>query len=326
MKAACCYKYGPPDVVRIVDIPTPVPAPGEVLIRVHATTVTSADWRVRTLDLPPGFGPLGRLIFGFTGPRQPILGSELSGVIESVGSGVTRFSPGDRVIAFPDVSMGAHAEFRAMKADGMLAPMPPSMDFATGAALCFGGLTALHFLRKTRVQSGERVLVCGASGAVGSSVVQLARHLGATVAGVCSAANAEFVTALGAERVIDYRTRDFATMPERYDVIIDTTGTVSPARGRAALAPGGRLALVAAGLGDTLRAVLVGGGRLIAGPAAATREDMEHLIRLAESGHFRPPIEREFPLVEIAEAHRHVESGRKRGHVVVRAVHGQTSV
>lgn len=321
MKAAVHDRYGPPEVVAIRDMPKPEPLAGEVLIRVHATTVTSADWRARSLDMPRGFGALGRLVFGVRGPRKRILGSEVAGVTESVGEGVTRFAVGDEVFAFDGYGLGGHAEYKRMRETGPIARKPANLSFEEAAALSFGGTTALSFLRRGRLQSGERVLVNGASGAVGSAVVQIARHLGAHVTAVCSGANADMVRSLGAQRVIDYTKEDFAASGESWDVIVDTVGTAPYARSRRALRDGGRLLLVLAPLSGVLGAPWVStttGHKVVAGPAPARAEDLRTLAELAEQGAYRPFIDRRFRLDEIVEAHRLVDSGRKRGNVVVR--------
>lgn len=320
MKAAVYERYGPPEVVEIRDVPRPAPAAGEVLIRVHATTVSAADWRVRSLDLPSGFAPLARPMFGFRRPRQPILGTELAGVVEEVGSGVTQWRAGDAVIAFPGFRMGAHAEYIVMPADGRIAAKPANVPFAEAAALCFGGLTALHFLRQAKVREGERVLVNGASGAVGVAAAQLARDMGARVTGVASGANAELVRSLGAERFIDYTREDFADGRETWDVIIDTAGTAPFARSRRALAKGGRLGIVLGTLGDMLSAPwhsLTSGRKVSGGGAPERAEDVRHLAQLAAEGRCRAVIDSTYPLERIVDAHRRVDSGHKRGSVVV---------
>lgn len=320
MKAAVYDRYGPPDVVSIRDVPKPVPQGGEVVIRVHATTVTTADWRARSLEMPGGFAALGRLVFGIRGPRKPVLGSEVAGVIESVGEAVTRFRVGDEVFAFDGYGMGGHAEYKRMREDRAIARKPANLTFEEAAALSFGGTTALHFLRKAKLQSGERVLVNGASGSVGSATVQIARHLGAEVTGVCSARNADTVRSLGAQRVIDYTKQDFATTGESWDVIVDTVGTAPYARSRRALRDGGRLLLVLAPLSGVVGAVWVSTTtqhKVIAGPAPERPEDLRALAELAEQGAYRPLIDRTFRLDQIVEAHRLVDSGRKRGNVVV---------
>lgn len=323
MKAAIYRRYGPPDVLDLTDVPTPVPGDDDVLIRIHATTVTAADHRLRSLDMPAGFGLISRLIFGMGGPKQPILGSELSGVVESVGKSVVRFRPGDEVFAFNGAGLGCHAEFKAMPQHAAIAAKPAALDFPTAAALSFGGTTALSFLRRAGVGRGDAVLINGASGAVGSAAVQLARHFGAHVTGVCSGANAEQVRSIGADTVIDYTRDDFARNRQAYDVVLDATGTLSASRCRPSLRKGGRLALVVASLPQMLSApwiTLSGGPKIVAGPATATAEDLRFLADLAERGEFQPVIDRHFPFAQIRDAHRHVDTGRKRGNVIVRIV------
>ncbi len=205
MKAAVCLSYGGPEVVQVTDVPTPVPQPNEVLVRIHATTVSAGDARIRGSNFPSGFWLPARAFLGVRRPRKPILGTELAGVVAATGASVTRFKTGDLVFAFPGVRMGCHAEYRAVREDAAIAHMPAGFSFDDAAAISFGGTTALHFLRSVgKVQRGERVLINGASGAVGSAAVQLARHFGAHVTGVCSAANVPLVRSLGAEAVIDY--------------------------------------------------------------------------------------------------------------------------
>lgn len=200
MKAYVCRRYGGPEVVELVDVPKPVPKDNEVLVKIHATTVTSGDWRVRTLTMPRGFAPIARLALGITRPRQPILGTELAGVIETVGKEVTRFRPGDEVLGFPGGQMGCHAQYRVLAESGPIALKPSNLSFEQAASLCFGGSTALHFLRKAEIKAADKVLVIGASGGVGTAVVQLAKHFGAEVTGVTSRTNLDLVMSLGARR------------------------------------------------------------------------------------------------------------------------------
>ena len=320
MKAAVYERYGPPEVVEIREVPTPTPGPGEVLIRVHATTVSAADWRLRSMDLPAGFGLIARPMIGIRGPRRKTLGTELAGIVEQAGEGVTQWHAGDAVIAYPGIAMGAHAEFIVMPADGRLVAKPPSIPYDQAAALCFGGLTALHFLRQTGVREGERVLVNGASGAVGVAAVQLAQVLGAQVTGVASGANEGLVRSLGAHRFIDYMREDITDGGEAYDVIIDTAGTAPFARSRRALAKGGRLGIVLGTFADAITAPLYSltSGHKVSGGSAPERvEDMRHLAQLAADGRYRAVIDSTYPLQRIVDAHRRVDSGRKRGSVVV---------
>ena len=320
MKAAIYERYGGPDVVAVREVPKPAPGAGEVLIRVHATTVSAADWRIRSLDLPRGFGLLARPLFGFFRPRRQILGTELAGVIEETGAGVTSWHAGDAVIAFPGVRMGAHAEYVMMPADGKIVAKPANVSFEEAAALCFGGLTALHFLRLAQVRAGERVLVNGASGAVGVAAVQLARDMGAHVTGVASGANEALVRSLGAERFIDYTREDFTAGAETYDVIVDTAGTAPLSRCLNVLPKGGRLAVVLGTFGDILRAPWqnrTSGRKVFVGSGPEPLEDVRHLAELAAAGRYRAVIDSTYPLERIVDAHRLVDSGRKRGSAVV---------
>ncbi len=320
MKAVLAERYGPPEVLQIREIATPTPKAEEILIRIHATTVTSADWRLRSQTVPKGFGLIMRLVFGLRKPRQPILGSELAGVVAATGRNVTRFRVGERVFAFSDMGLGCHAEYLCLPQDAMVVATPPALPDETAAALCFGGTTALDFLRRARVRPGERLLVNGASGAVGTAVVQLARRAGAEVTGVCSTANLDLVRSLGAAQAIDYTRDDFSRNGETYDVIVDTVGTAPYARCRRSLKPGGRLLLVLAGLPDMLRGLwvsLTSGRTVIAGPATVQLEDLRELAALAQTGEFQPVIDRIYPLEQIVAAHRYVDTGRKKGNVII---------
>ena len=320
MKAVVYHRYGGPEVLRMTEVATPVPKADEVLIRIHATTVNSADWRVRSLEVPAGFGLLSRLALGIRGPRQPILGTELSGVVASVGRDVTTFKAGDAVFAFPGVRMGCHAEYRCMAQDAAVALKPANLSHAQAAALSFGGTTALHFFRKARLGAGKSVLVNGASGAVGTAAVQLAKHFGAEVTAVCSGRNAAMVTSLGADHVIDYTKEDFTRNGRAYDVIIDTAGTAPFARSRASLRDGGQLLVVLGGLRDLLRIPLVAltdSRKAIGGTATATAEDLRLLADVAERGELKPVIDRTYRFEEIVEAHRYVDTGRKTGSIVI---------
>ena len=271
MKAIVYERYGPPEILQLKEVEKPTPKDNEILIKTHATTVTSGDWRVRSLNVPVGFGLIMRLVFGISKPKQPILGSELAGVVESVGKDVTKFKVGDPVFAFSDAAMGCHAEYKCMPQDGAVVVKPPSLSYDEAAALSFGGTTALDFLRRGKLQSGEKVLINGASGGVGTAAVQLAKHFGAIVTGVCSTANMELVRSLGASHVIDYTKEDFTQNGETYDVIVDTVGTAPFSRSKASLKEGGRLLMVLGGLPDMLQipwVSMTSSKKVIAGPAA----------------------------------------------------------
>ena len=320
MKAILYQQYGPPDVLQMADIAKPIPKPNEILIKTYATTVTSGDWRVRSLTVPAGFGWMTRLVFGVSRPRQPILGSELAGVVESVGEAVSRFKVGEAVFAFSDARMGCYAEYKCMPQDGAVACKPPGLSYGEAAALSFGGTTALDFLRRAKLQRGESVLINGASGAVGAAAVQLARHFGAHVTAVCGTANMAWVRALGASQVIDYTQEDFTQNGQTYHVIMDTVGTAPFSRCQASLQDGGRLLLVLAGLADMLHAPwasLTSGKKVIAGPVSVRAEDLPLLAELAATGAFKAVIDRRYPFEQMVEAHRYVDSGRKKGNVVV---------
>jgi len=324
MKAIVYERYGPPDVLQLKEVGKPIPKDNEVLIKIHATTVTSGDWRVRSLNVPVGFGLISRLVFGVSKPRQPILGTELAGEIESVGKDVRKFKVGDQVFGFSGARMGCHAEYKCMPENGAVALKPPNLTYHEAAAISFGGTTALDFFRRGKLQSGERVLVNGASGGVGTAAVQLAKHFGADVTGVCSTANMELVRSLGANHIIDYAKEDFTQNGETYDVIVDTAGTAPFSRSKGSLKKGGRLLLVLGGLPDLLRipwVSMMSSKKIIAGPAAERVADLRFLAKLAEAGEFKPVIDRRYPFEQIAEAHRYVDTGRKKGNVIITLEH-----
>lgn len=320
MKIAFVPRYGPPEVVELREQASPAPASGKVRIKVLATAVTAADWRLRSGVMPRGFGVLRGIALGFGGPRKGVLGTDAAGVVDALGEGVTRFVIGDPVVAFPGSAMGCHAEYLVMPAQGRLVRKPANLTFEEAVALPFGGMTALDFLRRGDVKAGERVLVNGASGNVGSATVQLAKHRGAHVTAVCSAANAELACSLGADEAIDYTSTDFAAGDARYDVIVDCVGNAPYARVRSVLTRGGRLLAVIADLPAMLSAPFIGGEhkhRVIAGPAAEKVEDLATLAELAEKGVFKPVIDQRLPFARIVDAYRVVDSGRKKGSMIV---------
>jgi NADPH:quinone reductase-like Zn-dependent oxidoreductase len=319
MQVAFVPRYGSPDVVELRERPTPEPARGQVRVRVLSCAVTAGDWRIRSGVLPHGFGALRGLALGFGGPRKGVLGTDAAGVVDALGEGVTRFAVGDPVVAFPGSQLGCHAEYLIMPEDGRIVRKPENLSFEQAVGLPFGGMTALDFLRRGALKPGERVLVNGASGNVGTAAVQLAKHRGAHVTAVCSAQNETLVRALGADAVIDYTTNDFADSEHRYDVIIDCVGNAPYARVKNLLAPKGRLLAVLADLATVLGAAFVGGAAhsVIAGPSSERVEDLETLAELATQGLFKPVIDQRFPFDRIVDAYRVVDSGRKRGSVVV---------
>lgn len=324
MKAVFCEKYGPPEVLTIREAEKPVPGRKEVLIRVRATSVNAADCNVRGLTyIPKGLGFLARMMLGRKGPKVRIPGTVLAGEVEAAGAEVKSFRPGDRVFG-TGPEMGAYAEYACRPENGALAPMPENMSFEEAATVPYGALTALYFLRdRAGVGPGQKVLVIGASGGVGVWAVQLARHFGAEVTGVCSGPNAEFVRSLGADRVIDYREEDVARSGEKWDVIFDVVvGNTSYSRHRRLLNPKGFYLAVAGGLPDMLAMVRtsVTGGRKVVfggGTASEKKENLVYLKELIEKGVLKSSPDRTFPLDRIVEAHRYVESGAKKGNVAV---------
>lgn len=320
MKAILCEKYGSPDVLQLKEIDKPIPKDNEILIKLHNTSVTSGDCRVRGLNTPKGFKLLMRLALGFNRPRQAILGSELSGAVEAIGAAVSQFKVGDAVVAFTDMKMGCYADYACLAEDKAVVHKPTNLSFVEATALSFGGTTALHFLKKTKLQSGETVLINGASGGVGTALVQLAKQLGAEVTGVCSSANVDLVKSIGADMVINYTQEDFTRQKNAYDVIIDTTGNVSYAACKAVLKEKGRLALVAASMPQMLKALsgaLTSKHKVVMEPAFGDAEALQYLADLAQQGQYRPVIDRVFPFEQMVEAHRYVEAGHKRGNVVI---------
>lgn len=320
MKAIVYEKYGPPDVLEIREVAKPIPMDNEVLIRVRATTVTIGDSRVRSLRMPEGFGPIARLVLGVSKPRQTILGSELAGTVEVVGKDVAKFNVGDEVFAFTGARLGCYVEYKCMSQEGAVALKPANLTFDEAAAISSGGTTALYFFRRAKLQRGEKIVVNGASGAVGTAAVQIAKHYGAEVTGICSTANIELVRSLGAHHMIDYTKEDFTKNGQTYDIIVDTAGTAPFSRSNASLKEGGRLLLVLSSMSDTLQAPwisLTSGKKVIATPSAWRTEDVAFLAKLAESGEFKPIIDRRYPFGQIAEAHRYVDTGRKKGNVVI---------
>ena len=317
MRAAVFTRFGPPDVLGVREVDRPSPKDHEVLIRVRATTVTSAESGMRQ-----GRPLWGRAIIGFIAPRKRIrtLGIELAGEVAAVGKDVTRFRPGDRVFGFTGFGAGANAEYTCMRERGSLALMPDNTTFEQAAAAVDGSSTALYFLRdKAGIQSGQRVLVIGAAGSIGTYAVQLAKHFGAHVTGVCSGRNVDLVRSLGADEVIDYTTTDFTQGGQRYDIVFDTVGKSSFRRCRRVLTGTG-LYLPTTGLANMVWAAtsaVTGGPKVKTGMSVEKKDALAFLRDLIGAGQLRVVIDRTYPLEEIAEAHRYVDQGRKRGNVVV---------
>lgn len=313
MRAAVVTGYGPPDRVVIAERPTPEPRRGEVLVRVAAAAVTSADARLRAGRFPKGFGLLARLGVGLRGPRRAVLGAALSGTIERVGPGVAGFAVGDDVAGMSGTRMGAHAELAVVPVTSLVRK-PAGVSHAQAAGALFGGTTALYFLRdRAGIRPGQTVLVNGASGAVGSSAVQLATLAGAEVTAVTSARNADLVIRLGADHVVDHTRTPVTGLPGPYDVVLDAVGNISRTDGLRLLTRDGSLVLAVASLADTLRAR----GRVIAGPAPERADDVAHLLELTASGHLDPLTEVVGGLDAVPQAHCRIDTGHKVGNLVV---------
>ena len=321
MKAIVCTKYGPPDVFQLEEIEKPIPKDNEVLIKVFATTANAADARIRSADFPLLFWLPLRLMMGFRGPKQNILGVEVAGEIEAVGSAVTRFKPGDQVFASTGSAMGGYAEYTCLPEDAEMALKPANLTFEEAAAVPHGALCALHYLRKGNVLSGQKVLIFGASGSIGTYAVQLARMFGAEVTGVCSTAKVDMVKTLGADHVIDYTSEDFTRNGQIYDAIFDTIGkSLFGGSVRSLKENGYYLRAVHLTLPSILKGLwtsMTTSKKVIGGVASYTSENLNYLRELIEAGELTAVVDRSYPLEQTAEAHRYVEAGHKKGNVAI---------
>jgi 2-desacetyl-2-hydroxyethyl bacteriochlorophyllide A dehydrogenase len=328
MKAIIFTQYGAPDVLQLTEVTKPTPRDNEVLIRIDATTVTAGDCELRSFKIPLFIWLPLRLYMGLRKPRKHILGQELAGEIEAAGKDVKRFRKGDQVFAATGFSFGAYAEYICLPEDGVLAIKPATMTCEEAAAVPVGGLEALHFLRKGNIQSGQKVLIIGAGGSIGTFAVQLAKSYGAEVTGVDSTEKLEMLRSLGADHIIDYTQEDFTTNGQTYDVIFDVMGKSSFSRSIRSLKPDGRYLLSNAGLSQMVRGrwtSMRSSKKVIVGAASAKTEDLLILKELIEAGKIHSVIDRRYPLEHIAEAHRYVDTGHKKGNVVITVAHTHTT-
>ncbi|MFV1975751.1 MAG: NAD(P)-dependent alcohol dehydrogenase [Candidatus Scalindua sp.] len=320
MKAIAWTKYGDPEVLKLKEFEKPTPKNDEVLIKIYASSVTAGDSRLRAFRVPMGFWLPTRIVFGLIKPRNPIPGMDISGAIELIGKDVKLFKKGDKVYGTTGMRLGANAEYTCLSENSALVKRPNNTSHEQAAAVLFGGLTAIYFLRdKANIQRGQKVLVNGASGAVGTASIQLAKYYGAEVTGVCSTSNIELVKSLGAKKVIDYTKEDFTRNNEIYDVILDTVGNLSLPQCRKLLAKQGKLILINTGLLTNLSSIAR--KNVICGVAGESKEGLNFLRERVEAGDIKAVIDRTYPLEKTADAHRYVDKGHKKGNVVISVEH-----
>ena len=323
MKAIVCTAYGGPDVLLLEEVEKPRPQAGEVLVRVHATTASRADWEIRRFEFPAWIWLPIRLAFGVFKPRVRILGQEFAGEVESLGDGATAFAPGDRVYGTTGIGLGAYAEYVCVggrRGGSVVAPMPAAMRYAEAAAVPYGAMEALRFLRKGGIDAGQRVLIIGAGGSFGTYAVQLAKHAGAEVVAVDSAGKLEMLRELGADQVIDYAEQDFADGAGDFDIVFDVICQAPFGRVARLLRPGGRYVLANPKTSHFFRGLwtsLTGDTKVIFGSGAARDEHLRAVTELVEASELRPVIDREYPFEQMAEAHRYADTEQKKGNIVI---------
>jgi NADPH:quinone reductase-like Zn-dependent oxidoreductase len=327
MRAIVCTKWGPPDVLELREVEKPTPKGHEVLIRIRAATVFAGDCELRGLKFPLLMQLLMRMGFGFRGPRRNILGQELAGEIEAVGDDVGPFKEGDQVFAQTGMGLGAYAEYICLPEDGVVAIKPANMTYEEAAPVPTGGIEALYYLRAARIQSGQKILINGSGGSIGTYAVQIAKYYGAEVTSVDSTAKLDMLRSIGADTVIDYTQEDFTQSGQTYDVIFDVVGKSSFSRSEGSLRQNGRYLSANPGLSPMVRRPRTSRGsgkKVVAGTVAYRAEDLVFLRELIEAGRVKSVIDRRYPLEQTAEAHRYVETGGKKGSVVITVGHHRT--
>lgn len=320
MKAIVCTKYGPPEVLKLMHVEKPVPNDNEVLIKVFATTVTAGDCRMRGFDVPLSYRIPARFALGITKPRKKILGMEIAGEIVAVGNNVSRFNVGDQVCAGTGMAFGGYAEYCCLAENAVIAFKPSNLSYEEAVSINIGGRTALYFLKKANIQAGHKVLIYGASGSVGTYAVQLAKHFGAEVTAVCSTTNIDLVKSLNADKVVDYTNEDFTQNGEKYDIIFETVGKTSISKSIKSLTTEGVFlhAVAAPGTSMQLRLLTMHSKkRVVGGGPPSTTDDLILLYQLAAKKKINPVIDRRYRLEEMAEAHSYVNTGRKKGNVII---------
>ena len=319
MKAVICTKYGPPEVLQLKIVKKPIPKDNEVLVKVHASTVTSGDCRLRSATYPPWFKLFALLIYGIRKPRKNIPGDELAGEIEAIGKDVKLFKKGDQVYGMSsEIGFGGtNCDYKCLPYNKTVALRPTNMSYEEAAAVPFGGVSAFHFLNKAGIQSGDKVLIYGASGSVGTFAVQIAKYFGAEVTGVCSTSNLNLVKSLGADKVIDYTKEDFTKNGQTYDAIFDAVIKTTFTHCKSSLRQKGKYITVDWPLFQALWTSLIGSNRIIFGIAPTSSEILISLKKLIEAGKVKAVIDRRYPLEQIAEAHSYVDKGHKKGNVVI---------
>ena len=319
MRAVVYEKYGPPEVLQIKEFEKPVPKSNEVLIKVYSTAVTVGDVRLRKAD------PfMARAFNGFFKPKQQILGMNYSGVVEATGQNVNEFKTNDKVYGSTNFAFGTYAEYICVKEDSVITKKPENIDFGQAAALPFGTLTSLYFLRKGKIKNGDKILIYGASGSLGTAAVQLAKYLGAEVSAVCSASNIELVKSLGAGKVIDYTKEDFSEMPDNYEIIYDTVGKIPFLKCMKKLKPKGiyldAVHIPPVAFYKDIWTAVTSNKKIIGGTFTERKEDLLFLNDLIKKGLHKPVMDKRYPFEQISEAHRYVDMGHKKGNVVVTIV------